>query len=167
MNDDTVPAWLPELVFFNSYRGNWPLYLDAIYRFFHQDFVQSRPFYRGIPLGLKRHPMWKDKEATFWHIIQEGSVETDRTPDLRRCERIRWPRPIIKNSEETAIKVWENERKGETRICLWFEDQEYLVVLARRKNTLLPWTAYPTPEEHRKRKLRAEWEAYKRLMPPR
>jgi len=49
----------------------------------------------GKRLGLKRHPMTQNKEATFWHMIQEGSVESERIPDIRRCERIRWPRPSV------------------------------------------------------------------------
>jgi hypothetical protein len=32
-------------------------------------------------------------------MIQEGRTEDERTPDLRRCERIRWPRPIIERLE--------------------------------------------------------------------
>ncbi|MNH30689.1 hypothetical protein D3C79_909980 [compost metagenome] len=43
-------------------------------------------------LGLKRHPVIQGKEATFWHMISEGNDEAERLPDLRRCERIRWPR---------------------------------------------------------------------------
>ncbi|MDO9289869.1 MAG: hypothetical protein Q7T83_13880 [Thermodesulfovibrionales bacterium] len=153
-----TPAWLPQLVLFE---GEWGKYLDVIYGYFKQDFIDSRPSFRGRRLGLKKHPLSKGKEATFWHFIQEGTNEDDRIPDLRRCERIRWPRPVIEHADEAVLKIWENTRKSEKRILLWLEEQEYLVVLAERNGYLLPWTAYLVTEEHRRRKLQKEYEAFK------
>jgi len=117
-------------------------------------------------VALKRHPIEKGKEATFWHLISEGKSEKDRLPDLRRCERIRWPRPIIEHYNQPAIKFWLNERRGEKRICLWFEEEEYLVVLAKRHGYVILWTAYLVTKTHMKLKLRKEHEAYKKLKPP-
>ena len=154
-----LPEWLPPLVRFESWGGNWPKYLEALYAFFKRDFVDASPSFRGTCLRLKRHPLIEGKEATFWHLISEGQNESERLPDLRRCERIQWPRPVIENADEPVVKVWKNERRGESRICLWLEDAEYLVILAERKGYLLPWTAYPVTEAHRKRKLKKEYEA--------
>ncbi|MEW6110289.1 MAG: hypothetical protein AB1632_14150 [Nitrospirota bacterium] len=158
---DELPDWLPPLVLFSDYEGNWERYLDAIYNYFKQDFIDNRPSFRGRRLGLKKHPLEKGKEATFWHFIQEGPHEDDRIPDIRRCERIRWPRPVIENSDKSVIKIWENKRKNDKRILLWLEGQEYLVILAERKGYLLPWTAYLVTEEHRKKKLQKEYETFK------
>ena len=154
------PDWLPQMVLFSDYGGDWESYLDAIYDYFKQDFVDSKPVFQGRRLGLKRHPMAQGKEATFWHMIQEGVVEEDRTPDFRRCERIRWPRPIIEHDADKTIKVWVNQRRGEQRICLWFEQENYLVILADRGNYILPWTAYLVEQPHRQRKLQKEYEEY-------
>lgn len=157
------PEWLPELVLFEHYEYNWEKYLKILYDYFHEDFVCSKPEFRGKKLALKRYPLAEDgKEATFWHIISEGKSEDKRIPDLRRCERIRWPKPVIEHSEDNAIKVWENERKGEKRICIWFEAIEYFVVLAKRKDYILFWTAYLISKEHRKRKLNKEFEQYQK-----
>jgi len=156
----TKPAWLPELVRFTNYNGNWEKYVEVIYDYFKKDFVDSKPIFRGTQVRLKRYPISQGKESTFWHFISEGKAEEDRIPDLRRCERIRWPRPIIINSTKSSIKFWKNTRKGETRICLWLVDQEYLVVLAERKNYVLPWTAYLATRGHQKRKLQKEFEDY-------
>lgn len=153
------PEWLPPLF---EFRGDWPLYLKALYELFKADFIDTKPQFRGRTLGLKRYPMSDGKEVTFWHMIQEGPVEEGRLPDLRRCERIRWPRPIIENSEDQLLKVWTNVRKGEVRFLLWLEVEEYLVVLAERKGYLLPWTAYLVTEEHRKRKLLKEFEDWQK-----
>ncbi|MBM4288134.1 MAG: hypothetical protein FJ135_08310 [Deltaproteobacteria bacterium] len=155
----SAPEWLPPLF---KFKGDFAAYLEAIYELFKADFVDTKPTFRGRTLRLKRHPMSEGKEATFWHFIQEGPVEPDRLPDLKRCERIRWPRPIIDNSEDASLKVWPNTRKGETRILLWLEEEEYLVVLAERKGYLLPWTAYMVDKPHRKRKLLKEFEDWKK-----
>jgi len=157
---DENPDWLPSLVLFSDYEGNWDIYLDAIYSFFKADFVDSKPVFQGRRLGLKRHPVEYGKEATFWHMIQEGAAEEDRTPDFRRCERIRWPRAIIENDTDSAIKVWRNKRGREKRVCLWFEYDSYLVVLADRGDYILPWTAYPVEMAHQQQKLQKEYEKY-------
>lgn len=158
-----APDWLPSLVLFSDYGGNWDAYLDAIYEWFKQDFIDSKPVFQGRRLGLKRHPMTHDKEATFWHMIQEGEVEDDRTPDFRRCERIRWHRPIIEHNNDPAIKIWRNQRRNEDRVCLWFEQENYLVILADRGDYILPWTAYLVEQPHRQRKLQREYEEYCRV----
>lgn len=153
-----IPEWLPSLVLLDNSGGNWEKYLEVIYSYFKTDFLDSQSNYRGINIAIKRYPMLDKKEAIFWHLIQEGKIEKERIPDLRRCERIRWPKPIIEKVPETLIKVWQNKRGSETRLCLWLEDAEYLVILAERKSYLLLWTAYPVTEKHRKRKLQKEFE---------
>mgnify|MGYP005855260721 CR=1 FL=1 len=152
------PNWLPGLEELGAYGGDWGRYLEAIYAIFCADFVRSKPQFRGARLGLKRHPVIEGKEATFWHIISEGSDEKERLPDMRRCERIRWPRPIIENEESPEIKVWTEVRKGEERIHLWLEAEGYLTVLNRRRDYLL-WTAY-VDREHQRKKYHKRWERY-------
>jgi hypothetical protein len=154
------PTWLPEIVQLEQFKGDWGRFLNAIYTIFRKDFVISRPIFRGNRLGCKRYPLYDGKEATFWHVIQEGKDEDKRVPDLRRCERVPWIRPVIEHEQEPVIKVWENTRGYEIRICLWLEDFEYLVVLAKREGYIILWTAYPVTESHRKRKLQNEYEVF-------
>jgi hypothetical protein len=155
------PNWLPALVLMSDYQGNWEKYVEAIYAFFKTDFVDRETKFLSLNVRLKRYPLSQGKEATFWHLVSEGSEEDNRLPDIRRCERIRWPRPIIEHSNESVVKAWKNERRSEVRICLWLEQQEYLVVLAQRKGYVLLWTAYTVTKDHQKRKLQKEYEAYK------
>ena len=157
-----IPDWLPLLVRLLEFDGNWDKYLKALYGFYKKDFVDGKPSFRGMRLGIKRHPVIQGREATFWHLISEGRIEDERLPDLRRCERIRWPRPIIESCDVRMVKVWENVRRGEKRICLWLEDHEYLVILAVRRGYVLLWTAYPVKESHRKAKLRKEYEGWRK-----
>ncbi len=152
-----LPNWLPELILFEDYNGNWQRYEDAVYSRFYSGFIASKPTLHGIPVYIKRS-LSKGKERGFWHCIQEGPVEEKRTPDLRRCERIRWIRAIIEHAHDPEVKTWQNERKGKTRQLLWLEESEFLVVLEQRPHAWVLYTAYPVTEEHRKRKLRREYE---------
>lgn len=151
---------LPDLIKLNDYGGDWDKYLNVIYQIFVNDFIKTKPKFQNQNLQLKRHPLFQDKEATFWHFITEGKSEEQRLPDMRRCERIGWPRPIIENSNDESIKIWENTRKKETRICLCYGNWEYLVVLSKRKNYILPWTAYPITRSHAKNKIIREYNKY-------
>ena len=157
-----IPEWLPELTLMSDFDNNWDKYIDAIYRCFKRDFIYNKPIYRGLRISLKRYPIKLGKEATFWHLISSGFDEKSRACEIRRCERILWPRSIIENSEMAEVKCWENIRKGERRILLWLEAAEYLVVLAKRKGHILLWTAYLVTEDHRKDKLRKEYKLYKK-----
>jgi hypothetical protein len=89
-----------------------------------------------------------------------GETEEERVPDFRRCERIRWPKPIIEHAGDPAIRVWRNERRGGERVCLWFVQESYLVVLAERGEYVLFLTAYLVEQQHRQRKLQKECEEY-------
>lgn len=151
---------LPELVCLNDYNGDWDKYLEIIYSFFKKDFIDSRPQFKGIKISLKKYPKLNGKEATFWHLISEGKIEQKKIPDMRRCERIKWPRPIIENYQDENIRYWENKRMNEERVCLCFGEWEYLVVLSKRKGYILIWTAYPVTYGHTKIKLKKEYEEY-------
>lgn len=152
--------WLPELLVLNHHNGQWERCLDAVYQVYVADFVLHRPCLDGLPVNRRRHPEVRGKEATFWHMVQEGPVEEERTPDLRRFERIRWPRVIIEEGRARGIKIWENKRGTQKCVCLWAEVEEYLVVLAKRAGYFLLVTAYPTTRDHTKRKLEKEYQAY-------
>lgn len=154
-------SWLPDLVYFDDYQNLWERYLEAIYEIFKQDFVLSKPIFRGKRLGLKRYPITAGKESTFWHMISTGEKEEDRIPDFRRCERIGWPRPTIENDSNPAVKCWTSEVKQENRITIWIEEHDYVVILAERKGYILPWTAFVVTHNHRRRKLQKAYEKCK------
>ena len=149
--------WLPPLEHFS---GDWGNYCDYIYDIFHSHFIASKPIYCGREVKTRYYPMSDGKTETFWHLTSTGENNDDRIPDIRRCERIRWPKSFIENPDK--VKVWRNKRKKNTNICLWLDDcsESYLVVLGERKDYYLLLTAYCVEEEHRKKKLRKEYEAY-------
>jgi hypothetical protein len=156
--------WLPELLRLEDSSGNWKDYVERLHRQFLTDFVASKPDWHGKRVGLKNHPEYDGKSATFWHMISEGSVEADRTPDMRRCERIAWPRPMMDEFDDAAPgttgcqALWWTELRGtETRYHLAPDDFSYVVVVADRGAFVLPWTAYYVEHAHRREKLRKKW----------
>ena len=100
------------------------------------------------------------KEATFWHMTSEGIDEESRIPDIRRCERIRWPKPVVEHADHPKMKYWVSVKRNENRIHIWLEDEDYVVVLADRRGFLLPWTAFLITREHTRSKLRKEYDTY-------
>jgi hypothetical protein len=96
-------------------------------------------------------------------MTHTGEDEQNREPDLRRCERIPWAKPVIENCDKWNLKVWEQVRKGANRICIWleFEDEpDYIVILDVRENYILPWTAYTIEYGNQKRKKQKEYEEW-------
>jgi hypothetical protein len=162
MMHEAVPDWLPALVELQTYGGDWHAYVEVLYGLFRQDFVESTPTYPGRRWAVKRHPEFQGKEATFWHIISEGDKEAERIPDLRRCERIRWPRCMIDSCATTRVRLWKQERRGETRIAIATPGFEYLVILADRGTYVLLWTAFAVDRAHQRRKYEREYLQWQR-----
>jgi len=154
-------SWLPPLVHLEDFGGNWERYVSKVYAYFYEDFVRSRPTFSGTPCRIDSRREKDGRESTFWHLISEGSTEPERRPDLRRCERIRWIRPMIEAASCNCVKWWKNHRKGQKRIVIAIEDFSYVVVLAERRNYVLLWTAYCVEHLRRRQQLEKEYEAWK------
>ena len=155
MRDDDAPAWLPDLIPFS---GDWSVYVEAIYNAFRSDFFSHRVHFRGRRVSVRGEPRDQGKEAGFWHAISEGKEETNRTPDLRRCERVQWIRALIECSDEEEVRVWEEMRGSDRRVHIALPDFSYLVVLADRGHYVLFITAFCVEREHQRRKRRKAWE---------
>lgn len=161
--EDNMYFELPELIELTQFGGDFDRYLEAVYELFKRDFIDSQPAFRGMRLGLKKYPLSQDgKEATFWHMTSEGDDEDNRMPDLRRMERIQWPAPMINNSTHPYLKVWENTRGTKTNILIFHDAENYLVVLRKAKDYIIPWTAYIIEYRSRKDRLMKEYENYKK-----
>ncbi|MFH0990999.1 MAG: hypothetical protein V1799_13390 [bacterium] len=160
-----MPVTLPELIRLDEYGGDGAAFIEAVYQVFRNDFVLSKPSFRRRNIGLKRLPIVDGKICTFYHITHEGEDEQNRTPDIRRCERIRWLKSVIERCDEWGLKVWEQIRKSEARICIWLERDEepdYVVILADRKTYVLLWTTFVLTRDHEKNKKQKEYDAYKK-----
>jgi len=155
-----APEWLPEALRYSDFNGDWDKFLAAVYGIFERDFKKSRPRYEGRPVTYDSS-LEDGKEAAFWHIIQGG-----REPDLRRCERIPWPRPMIEHPADAALSIWKNERKNQTRVLIWLEELDYIVVLTERPRVMVLVTAYCTDIKSQREKLRKERDEYYEMQKP-
>ncbi len=158
-----IEITLPELILLSDFNGDYHAYMEAVYAIFELDFIKSKPVFRGKRLGLKYHPETHGKAYTFYHMTHEGNDEANREPDLRRCERLPWARPVIENCDAWDLKIWRQVRKGKNRICIWLEledESDYFIVLDDRKDYILPWTAFVLEYGHEKKKKQKEYDEY-------
>lgn len=139
--------WLPELIEFDG--SNWESYQNNIYEIFLQDFVRTFPTYDQKRVQIRRHPTYHGKEESFFHITGgHDDPQVDRVPDLRRCERIKWPRKFIENYSCNCpidckdFKIWKKPYKGNYRVNFLNEKEKYLVVIEVRKKYCLLITAF-------------------------
>ncbi|MDE6747462.1 MAG: hypothetical protein K2K21_00115 [Lachnospiraceae bacterium] len=154
--------YIPQIIEIDDYDGNYEEYENAIYAAYQETFENQSFYWDGKPIQQKKHPMLKGKSGTFWHIISSGESEESRLPDLRRYERVTWPAHILSYCKNNCDKilVWKNKRGSKSRILLWCQNIDYLVVLDERKDFCLFWTAYPVTYSHTKAKLLKEYTSY-------
>ena len=162
---------LPPKIYLNDYGGDYHRYIDAVYQIFKHDFIDHKPKVGDLVFKLKFNPLYQDRAYTFYHMTHKGMDEANRTPDLRRCERMPWCKPGIENTEKFSLKFWEEERKGKTRICIWLEveddtvdkqwENNYFIVLDVRNGYILPWTAFCGEFHHEIEKKQKEYEKWK------
>lgn len=154
----TQPAWLPDALRYSDFEGDWETFLATVYQTFERDFVRARPNYSGLPVKYDSR-IEHGKEAVFWHLTSQFDPKTgNREMDMRRCERIPWPSPMIEHHGDTQVSIWKNKRGKEIRILLWLETMDYLVVMKEGRNTVILLTAYCTDRDHTRNKLRSERE---------
>ncbi len=147
----------PELLKLSQYCGDWEQYLDEVYRIYLSEVVNGGLCFLGLPVSCQYRPAINGKHFGFWHLISEGEKEDDREINFRRCERIRWIAYMLKSGYAGDIDCWVNKRKRSDMVLLWYEAENYLVVLEQRSKYLLLKTAY-VHHPKKARKLRAEQE---------
>lgn len=156
----------PELLLLKTFGGDWKKYENELYKIFKTEIARSGLRFRGLQVKCRRRPETNRRWSAFWHLIQEGPTEEERTPALRRCERIRWIRWIIENATtHPNIDEWKNKRHGKINTLLWYRE-EYLIVLEQRvleqrENYWLLKTAYCTDKTFRLKQLRRERDSFK------
>jgi hypothetical protein len=152
----------PDLI---PFEGEWDDYENRIYAEFLSDFVNRQVLFQGLRVKAPYRPATKGKHFSFWHIISESpdpnnKNEEDRVPDLRRCERIRWIRWAIENSECEEFCWWQNQRGRDTRVVIWAKDHDYAVILALRNGYYVLKSAYTRLSRNRVRTFQDERDAY-------
>lgn len=150
----------PVLLSLDACGGDWDRYVEVLYERYVSEIVNGGLVFRGLPIRCQYRPPTHGKHFGFWHVIATGRAEEDRTPDLRRCERLPWIAWVISHAEsDDAIAWWENKRGSSTHVVLWLKAHDYVVIVARRSGYYLLKTAYCV-EPHRRKRLLREMEEY-------
>ncbi len=154
--------FFPDLIYFKDYQGNFKDYFEAVYKIFSEHFIKTTPYYEGVKVIAPRYPEVDGISRTFYHITHKGDDEQNREPDIRRMERIRFPKFKIENHPHPELLVWEKEMGRDNRIHILNITESYLLVLNRRKDYLLLWTAFYIEHNHTLRKKIKDYESYKK-----
>lgn len=150
--------WLPPIL---TLSGTWEEIVSGLYAIFEKDFKQAKPKFQHYMVWWNQRVLsGLCYEEGFWHLISRDERSTDeRIPDFRRAERLPWCAPIITNSHDSAVKVWDYlESKGQLRTYVWLEDGDYCIILEKLKRPVQPAamliTAFHVDGPSRKRSLR-------------
>ena len=166
-------CWLPKLEYFEDYGNDWDLYESVLYKIFRDDFIDDYPLYDNLQVRVKYYPKEYNKESAFFHLTCKNYEGTeDRNPDLRRCERLRWIRAFIENSdcsdykcdECEGVRVWSEPYKSRERVHLLLEEERYLVILEKRSGYYLLITAFYLNYDNSLKKQLKHYEQYGKRM---
>jgi hypothetical protein len=160
----SVPSWLPQAFALANFPDLNSLEAAAFTHF--RTAWANHPTFRGDEVRVHRNPHLANPNRwnTYWHCVTEGEPETTRTvPILDRLERIPWTRPVIENETDASsgIKVWANVRGRDQHVCVWFEPENYLIVLKIAHNHFVLKTTY-RPQANRRAQLHRDYTAYKK-----
>lgn len=138
----------------------WRVYLETLYGVFQRTLARGRLTFRGYRVGCRRLPETDRKHFAFWHLIQEGFPEEDRTPDIERCRRLLWVSWVIQNAGDSPlIRVFlQTPRYGERTWALWLFEHDYVVILAERSNYFLLKSAFMV-KPNKRSELERDWQA--------
>lgn len=150
----------PDLIFLDEFSGDFSSYFNAVYKIYSDDFLKGNPKYQGQKVTAPRYPEVDGLSRTFYHITHEGADESNRLPDMRRMERIRFPKFKINKLPHTELLVWEKNIKRDIRIHILNKKEKYLLVLNKRNGYVMLWTAFYIEQNHTMRKKIKEYEAY-------
>lgn len=158
---------LPSLIKFEDYNGEWEAYENALYDVFKTTFIDNTQYFRSKPIGIFTETMYHGKEKTFWHVISEGDDEYNRTPNIRRCERIVWIDTIIKLltcKSCSSIYKWRYKHSNRKyRYKLWCKETNFIVILEERAKCFMLITAYVVTYNHAITKLEKEYNKAERI----
>ena len=142
-----MPDWLPEKANVDPWTNST---YDILYEIFCRDIRDYDLCYNGHDVWI--FPDTEDgKEIIFWHLTArkvkprkvprrkrkfypEGQTdtETERLPDLRRCERLPWVKPLIEHTSVPEVIAWDYEEGDRTiKTYIWIKDYDFVVIMKK------------------------------------
>jgi len=156
------PHWLPSML---TLSGTWDKIVSDLYGIFEKDFKQGKPKFQHYMVWWDQRVLSGQRfEEGFWHLISRDDKDSgERIPDFRRAERLPWCAPVIINSDDSSVKVWDyQESQRQIRTYVWLTDQDYCVILEKlRRHSLaaaMLVTAFHVDGPSQRRSLRTKLE---------
>jgi len=142
-----MPDWLPEIATVNPWTEDT---YEMLYEIFCRDIRDHNLRYIGNDVWIFRE-MEDGKEKIFWHLTTrdvkrkkiprrkrkfylEGQtdIETERLPDLRRCERLPWVKPLVEHPSEPEVLAWDYVEGDRTiKTYIWIKDYDFVVIMKK------------------------------------
>lgn len=159
--------WLPEMASVNPWKEAT---YEMLYEIFCRDIRDASLKYAGHDVWI--FPTMEDrKEEIFWHLtsrkkkaekiprrkrkffpVEQEDTERERLPDLRRCERLPWVKPLIEHLTEPEVLAWNYEEGDKTiKTYVWMQDYDFVVIMKKfpdSKRRLI--TSFYVDSEHKK-----------------
>jgi hypothetical protein len=139
------PKITPKLEF-SYFGGDSRSFIDALYRCFKKEFIDSTILFRGKPVDIIHQAYWDGKERSFWHIVSSGEEDFDRNLDISRCETLPWASALLLEQNTCShYKVWikYHDRTNRNRFYIWCDEINYIVIIEDRNAYFKLITAYP------------------------
>lgn len=143
--------------------------LYKMYGIYLNDFVYSDMYFEGRKVIVnqdivrdKSNGCFLRKQRSFDHIVtRKNKYSGKRQYDRDRANRIHWVRVVIENGGNALIKRYEKvDAEGNYDIILWYESQDYVVILREMFPDLLLVTGYCV-DITEKGKFKSEYKAYR------
>lgn len=142
-----MPEWLPEKICVNPWTAET---YNVLYDIFCRDIRDADIYYRGYSVWIFRE-MDDGREKIFWHLTtrdvkpipiprrkrrfypkDQTHTKAERYPDLRRCERLPWVRPLIEHSFDEKVTAWNYEEgNGTIRTYIWIRNFDFVVIMKK------------------------------------
>lgn len=153
---------LPEFLELNQYDGKddadrWNNYVEGLYRIYLKTVAFGGLQFKGLPVRCQFRPETFGKHYAFWHMMQEGRIESERSVDLERCRRVAWIGWVIRQANsDTRIRVFPQAREREQSWVLWLFESNYAVILWERNESFMLKTAFMV-KPHKKMEFERDW----------
>lgn len=158
--------WLPGLLDYPDW-GNYDIYELELYEIFRALYVTKKKKFKSIKLQFRKHPLFKGKEESFYHMTCKGDSFDERLPDPERIIRIKWPDAFFDNYVcnelccQTKPKYWVKKYKGKNRHKILHKN--YIVILEERDSYFLFITAFYITQKYYLKGLEKEYNRQKTL----
>lgn len=147
--------------------NNWCKTEERLYQIFCETIINSNLTFKSKKVNIRKYPKVNDREDAFYHITCNDYLkDKKRSPDPRRCERIRWIKSFIENYNNCGackkcggIKVWQDSKSKRYHFLL--EQERFVVVIEERERFCLLITAFYIEYDNTLKKLLTKYKKSK------